>query len=139
MATKTHVPPSTAGCLRDFGALSYRQFRGADCVVCGIALTARTAADLGVRDRPDGRGRWFPRACSTHPQQQADGASTIMRIPSIRGLRHSQYVGWACVNCRVTLNDQTGAHHIGYARGRQGAHVLDCEAWACTQCVEAAS
>ncbi|MFF0746583.1 hypothetical protein ACFYVL_39960 [Streptomyces sp. NPDC004111] len=137
MATKAHVTPLVTGCLRDFGALSTRQVRGADCVVCGIALTARTAVDLGVRERPDGAGRWFPRACGTHPQDEADDAATIMRIPTIHGLTYTQYRAWACVGCGVTLTDVTGAHHIGYARGRQGAHILDCEAWACTSCVEA--
>lgn len=139
MATNTHIPPFVTGYLRDFGGLTSNQVRGADCVVCSAALTAGTAVDLRVRDRPDGRGRWFPRACSTHPQEEADAASTIMRIPSVRGLTYTQYQAWACVSCRVTLTDKTGAHHIGYARGRQGAHVLDCEAWACDQCVEAAS
>jgi hypothetical protein len=57
-------------------------------------------------------------------------------IPPVTDLTYSQYLGAACVWCRAPLTDETGTHHVGYARGRQGAHVLDCDAWACTKCKE---
>jgi hypothetical protein len=133
MATHANTPRSQEFCLPSVDRLSLRQIRGADCVFCGITLCAETAVDLGEQVRPDGSGRWFPRACKTHPWAAAAAARAI---PAAVDLVPAQRHGWACVWCGAPLTDETGAHHVGYARGRPGVHNLDCEAWSCTRCKE---
>ncbi|MGW2262771.1 hypothetical protein ACWEJP_27350 [Streptomyces sp. NPDC004749] len=44
-------------------------------------------------------------------------------------LKYGQAVGWNCCTCGSRLT--CGAVHAGWARGSQGAHVLDAEVWAC--------
>ncbi|MFJ2741865.1 hypothetical protein ACIO3O_19630 [Streptomyces sp. NPDC087440] len=127
----TRVPP--------LATLSERQRRGADCVFCGITLTAETAVDLGPRVRLEASGRWFPRACKTHPGVDDLAAPPGRPIPSVRELTAEQYKGWRCVWCSRFLDAAAGAQHVGYARGRQGAHVLDCEAYACAECRKGAT
>ncbi|GHH38175.1 hypothetical protein [Streptomyces candidus] len=134
MATHAHTSRSSETRIPSVDNLSQRQLRGADCVLCGITLCAETAVDLGERVRLDSSGRWFPRACKTHPEAVA--APPTRAIPAAVDLVPAQRHGWACVWCGVTLTRETGAHHVGYARGQQGAHNLDCEAWSCTGCKE---
>ncbi|MEU8891149.1 hypothetical protein [Streptomyces sp. NPDC048442] len=135
MATDTSRTRPSETCVPPAGTLSLRQLRGADCVFCGITLTARTAVSLGVRDRPEATGHWFPRACRSHTEAEAEAVPATRPIPPVIKLNHDQRQGWACVWCRVLLDEQTtGAHHVGYSRGKQGAHTLDCEAWSCTTC-----
>ena len=132
MATDTHRSRPSETRIPPIAQLSQRQLRGADCVLCGVTLTAETAVDLGTRDRPEASGHWFPRACTSHPGVIAAPPARV--IPNAADLVYAQSQGWACVWCGVSLDGQTGAHHIGYARGQQGAHNLDCEAWSCTRC-----
>ncbi|WP_327278658.1 zeta toxin family protein (plasmid) [Streptomyces sp. NBC_01224] len=54
-------------------SLSSAQRRGAHCVFCSAALSARTAVDLGARP-VDARGSsalWFPRRCATCPKDRS--------------------------------------------------------------------
>ncbi|GHH50643.1 hypothetical protein [Streptomyces candidus] len=125
--TTSHIPTDS---------LSQRQIRGADCVLCGITLSPETAVDLGERVRMEASLRWFPRACKTHPGVEELVVPPGRPIPAVVDLHFTQYRGWSCVWCQRALTRETGSHHVGYARGRQGAHVLDCEAWACTKCKE---
>ncbi len=50
------------------------------------------------------------------------------RLPAAAALSWEQYAGRACVWCDQPLT--TGAHSVGIARGRIGAHVLDIEVFA---------
>lgn len=61
------------------------------------------------------------------------------KIPTVRELTHSQYKGWACIWCRKTLTDTTGATVVGRAIGWSGAHDLSCDAYACDECVKEAT
>ena len=49
------------------------RIRGRDCVWCGIALTAETAIDLGMRtfDAHGTEANWFPRNCRSCVAEQA--------------------------------------------------------------------
>lgn len=51
------------------------------------------------------------------------------RVPAARELSWEQTAGRACFACGKPLT--TGAVSCGIARGRDGAHVLDTEVWAC--------
>ncbi|MFD1659993.1 hypothetical protein ACFSL4_17770 [Streptomyces caeni] len=55
--------------------------------------------------------------------------------PPVSALTREQYAGRACCWCGTRL--WRGAVSAGIARGRQGAHVLDAEVWACPACAEA--
>ena len=50
-------------------------------------------------------------------------------------LTYEQYSGRACCWCGTPL--QSGAVSAGISRGRQGAHVLDIEVYACPDCAAA--
>jgi hypothetical protein len=50
-------------------------------------------------------------------------------IPPAAALKYGQALGWDCYACGKTLT--TGAIHVGRAVGRDGAHVLDCDVYAC--------
>lgn len=50
-------------------------------------------------------------------------------IPPIEELAPGVDRGWNCVWCGKRLD--VGAVVAGWSRGRSGAHVLDCEVWAC--------
>ncbi|MGW2562224.1 hypothetical protein ACWCXB_23805 [Streptomyces sp. NPDC001514] len=69
----------------------------------------------------------------TAPAPAPEKASTrICRyqpVPGARQLSWEQAAGRACVTCGRPLT--TGAVYMGWARGRDGAHSLDCEVWAC--------
>lgn len=60
--TGADVLPATEG-------LSQAQRRGVHCVFCAVALSARTAVDLGPRPLPDTGTAWFPRRCTTCPKE----------------------------------------------------------------------
>lgn len=49
--------------------------------------------------------------------------------PPTAELSYAQYSGWACCWCGTQLRH--GAVSAGIARGRDGAHVLDVEVYAC--------
>jgi len=53
-------------------------------------------------------------------------------LPSAESLTYGQSAGWNCVWCGTKLT--SGAVSAGVARGRQGAHVLDIEVYACPDC-----
>ncbi|MGP4089549.1 hypothetical protein [Streptomyces sp. KR55] len=55
-------------------------------------------------------------------------------LPSALDLTRAQYSGWACCWCGKSLVDVTGAVSAGVSRGRDGAHVLDIEVYACPDC-----
>ncbi|MGW7369214.1 hypothetical protein ACWGI8_38790 [Streptomyces sp. NPDC054841] len=50
-------------------------------------------------------------------------------VPPVQSLTLEQYAGRACFACGKPLT--TGAVSRGKAFGRDGAHVLDTEVWAC--------
>ncbi|MEV6394875.1 hypothetical protein AB0M39_08875 [Streptomyces sp. NPDC051907] len=50
-------------------------------------------------------------------------------IPPARDLTWEQYAGRTCVVCGRRLTSDAVSR--GWARGRQGVHVLDVEVWAC--------
>ncbi|GGW41456.1 hypothetical protein [Streptomyces xantholiticus] len=50
-------------------------------------------------------------------------------IPPAAALSREAYAGRACYACEKRLT--TGAILVGRAVGRMGAHVLDCDAYAC--------
>lgn len=52
--------------------------------------------------------------------------------PPTSQLSHAQYSGRACCWCGKAL--WRGAVSAGIARGRQGAHTLDIEVYACPDC-----
>ncbi|MFF0226319.1 hypothetical protein [Streptomyces sp. NPDC004629] len=54
--------------------------------------------------------------------------------PPVASLTYAQYSGWACCWCGKSLLKVTGAVSAGVARGRDGAHVLDIEVYACPDC-----
>lgn len=56
-------------------------------------------------------------------------------LPPVEDLTYWQSAGWACVWCKVRLT--SNAVSAGIARGRQGAHVLDVEVFACPDCTTA--
>ncbi len=53
-------------------------------------------------------------------------------LPPVRDLTRGQHDGHACVWCGKPL--WRGAVSAGVSRGRSGAHVLDIEVYACTDC-----
>ncbi|MEV8454954.1 hypothetical protein AB0467_27995 [Streptomyces sp. NPDC052095] len=53
-------------------------------------------------------------------------------LPAPEELTWDQATGRACIWCRQPLT--TGAVHVGTIHDRQGAHVLDVEAWSCPCC-----
>lgn len=59
-------------------------------------------------------------------------ATTARSLPPAEALTYWQSAGRACVWCRRRLT--SGAVSAGTARGRQGAHVLDVETFACPDC-----
>ncbi|MGW7366459.1 hypothetical protein ACWGI8_24245 [Streptomyces sp. NPDC054841] len=68
----------------------------------------------------------------TAPAVEGTAARTSCRkapVPAAQALSWEQYAGRSCVACGKPLT--TGAIWCGVARGRQGAHVLDTEVWAC--------
>ncbi|MFI6285696.1 hypothetical protein ACIBCM_13225 [Streptomyces sp. NPDC051018] len=50
-------------------------------------------------------------------------------MPPVADLTWAQYQCRSCYACGRLLT--TGAVHQGWARGRDGEHVLDTEVWAC--------
>ena len=50
-------------------------------------------------------------------------------IPPASALTYGQGRGWACYGCGKTLAKD--AVLVGRAVGRDGAHVLDCDVYAC--------
>ena len=50
-------------------------------------------------------------------------------VPPAGSLNYEQYAGRACFACGKQLT--VGAVSCGRATGRQGAHKLDVEVWAC--------
>ncbi|MFC5805571.1 hypothetical protein [Streptomyces formicae] len=65
MPTRTVFPE-----LPPLRGLSEWQFRGRDCVFCGITLAPGNAVDLGPRRywRGGQPCNWFPRACKKHAE-----------------------------------------------------------------------
>lgn len=60
--------------------------------------------------------------------------SRQLELPPVEDLTYWQSAGWACVWCEVRLT--SNAVSAGIARGSSGAHVLDCEVFACPSCAD---
>ena len=63
---------------------------------------------------------------------RTEAGVTTRPIPPVTDLKPGVGSGWNCVWCGGRLTK--GAVSVGWARGRHGAHVLDCEVWACPGC-----
>lgn len=58
--------------------------------------------------------------------------NTPIELPPVSLLSYWQYKGWSCVWCEKRLT--TGAVCAGIALGDSGAHSLDTEVYACSDC-----
>lgn len=65
--------------------------------------------------------------------------TSVASPPAVSDLSYAQYSGWACCWCGMCLLNVTGVESAGIARGRQGAHVLDIEVYACSGCAARSS